>query len=303
MGGRDSKKQPNCNRVFKNQLPNAVDDGHAGFPGYVYVKRAKGGNAAIGIDWEQFLSQEAAIYPFSTTKMKMHLAQSHVMQRHGSNLPSSKTSNSNGKVSLFVPLSLHFCHQSFVFGVLFVRFTLGTSISLLSKNKVAGYAVGGGHVLHMVCDLTIAADNAIFGRELRRWLWKFHNVPFALNAVDDGHAGLQFTLHECHSGVGRGCPYFYDFGCKIARLFFNRSEVGRGCPYFYDFGCKIARLMTCNLAQSYVMQWTTVRTSEHRNVVFLLFVAATGEGSDQQTLTINEAPSHESSENRKTVSG
>ncbi|MCL4149636.1 UNVERIFIED_CONTAM: hypothetical protein GTU68_020990 [Idotea baltica] len=27
---------------------------------------------------------------------------------------------------------------------------------------VAGYAVGGGHVLHLMCDLTIAADNAIF---------------------------------------------------------------------------------------------------------------------------------------------
>lgn len=29
---------------------------------------------------------------------------------------------------------------------------------------VAGYAIGGGHVLHMVCDLTIAAENAIFGQ-------------------------------------------------------------------------------------------------------------------------------------------
>lgn len=29
---------------------------------------------------------------------------------------------------------------------------------------VAGYATGGGHVLHMVCDLTIAADNAKFGQ-------------------------------------------------------------------------------------------------------------------------------------------
>eukprot|EP00884_Botryococcus_braunii_P000396 jgi/Botrbrau1/10357/Bobra.0321s0032.1 len=29
---------------------------------------------------------------------------------------------------------------------------------------VAGYCVGGGHVLHMVCDITIAADNAIFGQ-------------------------------------------------------------------------------------------------------------------------------------------
>jgi naphthoate synthase len=29
---------------------------------------------------------------------------------------------------------------------------------------VAGYAVGGGHILHLVCDMTIAADNAIFGQ-------------------------------------------------------------------------------------------------------------------------------------------
>src|SRR4051795_11558488 len=29
---------------------------------------------------------------------------------------------------------------------------------------VAGYAVGGGHVLHVLCDLTIAADNARFGQ-------------------------------------------------------------------------------------------------------------------------------------------
>ncbi len=29
---------------------------------------------------------------------------------------------------------------------------------------VAGYAIGGGHVLHMLCDLTVAADNARFGQ-------------------------------------------------------------------------------------------------------------------------------------------
>jgi naphthoate synthase len=29
---------------------------------------------------------------------------------------------------------------------------------------VAGYAIGGGHVLHLICDLTIAADNARFGQ-------------------------------------------------------------------------------------------------------------------------------------------
>jgi naphthoate synthase len=29
---------------------------------------------------------------------------------------------------------------------------------------VAGYAIGGGHVLHLVCDLTVAGDNACFGQ-------------------------------------------------------------------------------------------------------------------------------------------
>src|SRR5205807_4939259 len=29
---------------------------------------------------------------------------------------------------------------------------------------VAGYAIGGGHVLHVICDLTIAAENARFGQ-------------------------------------------------------------------------------------------------------------------------------------------
>ncbi len=29
---------------------------------------------------------------------------------------------------------------------------------------VAGYAIGGGHILHLMCDLTIAADNAVFGQ-------------------------------------------------------------------------------------------------------------------------------------------
>lgn len=29
---------------------------------------------------------------------------------------------------------------------------------------VAGYCIGGGHVLHLICDLTIAADNAVFGQ-------------------------------------------------------------------------------------------------------------------------------------------
>jgi naphthoate synthase len=81
---------------------------------------------------------------------------------------------------------------------------------------VAGYAIGGGHVLHVVCDLTIAADNARFGqtgprvvnkvvpladleKETVAWCRKMLELsPLALrmlkaglNAVDDGLAGIQ----------------------------------------------------------------------------------------------------------------
>lgn len=51
---------------------------------------------------------------------------------------------------------------------------------------VNGYAIGGGHVLHVVCDLTIASDNAIFGqtpeggqlrRRARRQLPRTHRRP------------------------------------------------------------------------------------------------------------------------------
>lgn len=47
----------------------------------------------------------------------------------------------------------------------------------LTLKQVAGYAAGGGHVLHMVCDLTIAADNAIFGQTGPKVL---ESLPFCL---------------------------------------------------------------------------------------------------------------------------
>ena len=40
-----------------------------------------------------------------------------------------------------------------------IRFTPKPVVAM-----VAGYAIGGGHVLHLVCDLTIATDNAVFGQ-------------------------------------------------------------------------------------------------------------------------------------------
>ena len=42
---------------------------------------------------------------------------------------------------------------------------------------VAGYAIGGGHILHMLCDLTICADNAVFGQTGPR-VGRYVFVPF-----------------------------------------------------------------------------------------------------------------------------
>ena len=45
--------------------------------------------------------------------------------------------------------------------------TFKKQIRSLPKPVIAmvnGYAIGGGHVLHVVCDLTIASENAIFGQ-------------------------------------------------------------------------------------------------------------------------------------------
>ncbi|KAI0516194.1 hypothetical protein KFK09_008866 [Dendrobium nobile] len=147
---------------------------------------------------------------------------------------------------------------------------------------VAGYAVGGGHVLHMVCDLTIAAENAIFGQtgakvgsfdagygssimsrlvgpKKAKEMWflsRFYNayeaekmglvnavvklenleletvkwcreilrnsptairvLKSALNAVDDGHAGLQ------------------DLGGNATYIFYGTEEANEGKRAFME---------------------------------------------------------------------
>jgi len=79
---------------------------------------------------------------------------------------------------------------------------------------VAGWAIGGGHVLHVVCDLTIAAENARFGQtgpkvgsfdggfgasylarivgqKKAREIWYLCMLKSAFNAELDGQAGIQ----------------------------------------------------------------------------------------------------------------
>ena len=73
----------------------------------------------------------------------------------GPNPSSPQTSDSYGNLFLYSFLIIAFIFHVIVILIYFFKFI---------EKKVAGYAVGGGHVLHMVCDLTIAADNAVFGQ-------------------------------------------------------------------------------------------------------------------------------------------
>jgi naphthoate synthase len=56
----------------------------------------------------------------------------------------------------------------------------------------AGYAIGGGHVLHVVCDLTIAAENAVFGQ----------TGPI-VGSFDGGFGSAYLALTSARSARGR----------------------------------------------------------------------------------------------------
>ena len=51
---------------------------------------------------------------------------------------------------------------------------------------VNGFAIGGGHVLHVVCDLSIASENAIFGQKKAREIWFLCRKYNAQEALDMG---------------------------------------------------------------------------------------------------------------------
>jgi naphthoate synthase len=75
---------------------------------------------------------------------------------------------------------------------------------------VAGYAIGGGHVLHVLCDLTIAADNAVFGQ----------TGPQAEGPVPIGQSGAHdHRGHRSSKSPGPGCldpdPQTILFPCSV----------------------------------------------------------------------------------------
>jgi naphthoate synthase len=117
---------------------------------------------------------------------------------------------------------------------------------------VAGYAVGGGHVLHVVCDLTIAADNARFGQtgpkvgsfdggfganllaqqvgqKRAKEIWFLCRQYDARQALEMGLVNAVVPLEELEDETVRWCREMLamsPFALRLLKASFNAAEDG-----------------------------------------------------------------------------
>ena len=117
---------------------------------------------------------------------------------------------------------------------------------------VAGYAVGGGHVLHVICDLTIAADNAIFGQtgprvgsfdggfgasvlarqvgqKRAKEIWFLCRQYDATQALDWGLVNAVVALEDLEAETVRWCQDMMrlsPFALRLMKAGFNAEEDG-----------------------------------------------------------------------------
>jgi len=117
---------------------------------------------------------------------------------------------------------------------------------------VAGYAIGGGHVLHLVCDLTIAADNAKFGQvgpkvgsfdggfgagllanvvgpKKAKEIWFLCRQYSAQQALEMGMVNTVVPLAELEAETVRWCEEMLElspFALRLLKASFNAAEDG-----------------------------------------------------------------------------
>jgi len=92
--------------------------------------------------------------------------------------------------------------------------------------QVAGYAVGGGHVLHMVCDITIAADNAIFGQTGPKVIfWSKTCIFLSMDA--DWKAYHLYLFIKCEIP-----KILISFSVKLITLFHSSIGIVNNLVYF-----------------------------------------------------------------------
>jgi len=117
---------------------------------------------------------------------------------------------------------------------------------------VAGYAIGGGHVLHLCCDLTIAADNArfgqtgprvgswdggfgaslmrdLFGPKRAKEMWMLCRQYDAQQALDMGLVNAVVPLAELEAETVKWCREMLalsPFALRLVKASFNAHEDG-----------------------------------------------------------------------------
>jgi naphthoate synthase len=117
---------------------------------------------------------------------------------------------------------------------------------------IAGYAVGGGHVLHIVCDLSIAADNARFGQtgpkvgsfdggfgasllaaqigqKKAKEIWFLCRQYGAQEALDMGLVNTVVPLEQLEAETVQWCREMLElspFSLRLLKASFNASEDG-----------------------------------------------------------------------------
>jgi naphthoate synthase len=117
---------------------------------------------------------------------------------------------------------------------------------------VAGYAIGGGHVLHLVCDLTIAADNARFGQtgprvgsfdggfgagllsnlvgpKKAKEIWFLCRQYDAQQALEMGLVNTVVPLEELEAETVRWCREMLElspFSLRLLKASFHAAEDG-----------------------------------------------------------------------------
>jgi naphthoate synthase len=117
---------------------------------------------------------------------------------------------------------------------------------------VAGYAIGGGHVLHVICDLTIAADNARFGQtgpqvgsfdggfgasllaaqvgpKKAKEIWFLCRQYTAAEALEMGLVNTVVPLEELEEETVRWCREMLalsPFALRLLKASFNAAEDG-----------------------------------------------------------------------------
>ncbi len=119
---------------------------------------------------------------------------------------------------------------------------------------VAGYAIGGGHVLHLVCDLTIAADNARFGQtgprvgsfdggygasllsrlvgpKKAKEIWFLCRQYDAQQALDMGLVNTVVPLEQLEQETVKWCREMLElspFALRLLKASFHAEEDGLG---------------------------------------------------------------------------